>query len=287
MTRSRPFLAAALLATLLAAALAAACGGAQAPATTQPAPAVSAEAAAPPAAAAATPAPARELTTAEAVLEASIAAQGGRARMGQIKALRQSGTFQISQMGMKGSMTSVAAPPHSTLLVIELPGVGKLQQGVSGDVAWELNPITGARVVTGDERAQLLREAAFSGDLIWKQLYPKAELAGVVTFAGQPAYKVVLTAPDGDAQTRYFAKDTLLPLGVEMVARSQMGKLPVAVELSDWREVGGVKYAHRMQRKEGPQTIEVAIDKIEIDPQLDPSTFALPPEIAALPGAKP
>jgi hypothetical protein len=289
MTRSRSFPAAALLPALLAAALAAACGGAPGPATTRPAPAALAtQSASPvPGAPAATPGKPRELTTAEAVIEAALAAQGGRERMARVKALRQIGTFQIPQMGMKGTMTSVAAPPHNALLVIELPGLGKMNQGVSGDVAWDLNPLTGARVITGDERAQLLRESAFAGDLIWKELYPKAELAGAATFAGQPAYKVVLTAPDGDAQTRYYARDTLLPLGVQTVARTQMGKMPVEVELSDWREVGGIKYAHKLQRKEGPQTIEVVIDKIEIDPRLDPSTFALPPEIAALPGAKP
>ena len=238
-------------------------------------------------AAPATPGKPASLDTAEGVIEASLAAQGGRAQIGQVKAIRQTGTFALPRMGMTGSMLSVAAPPRNTLLLLEIPGVGKISQGVSGDVAWEMNPITGARVISGDERAQLMRESTFGGDLIWKQLFPKAELAAAVEFAGQPAYKVVLTAADGDVQTRYYAKDTLLPLGVETVAKTQMGKMPVTMEMSDWREVGGVKYAHRLQRKEGPQTIEVTIEKIEIDPQLAPATFALPPEIAALPGAKP
>lgn len=276
--------AAATAAAALAATLAVSCGGGAGAAAARPA--GPAETAGPAAPAAAAPARPAVLDTAEAVLEASIAAQGGRERIGKIKAIRQIGTFALPRMGMTGTMTSVSAPPQNTLLVIEIPGVGKLRQGVSGDVVWETNPITGARVISGDERAQLLRESTFSGDLAWRQLYPRAELAGVVELAGKPAYKVVLTAADGDAQTRYFARDTLLPLGVDSVARSQMGKMAVSLELSDWREVGGVKYAHRVQRKEGPQTIDVTIEKIEIDPPLDATTFALPPEIAALPGAQ-
>jgi hypothetical protein len=267
------------LALLAAAGLAAACGGgssggagpAARPAPTGPAPAGGAG-------------PAKgELATAEAVLEASIVAQGGRERMGKVKAMRQTGTFRIPEMGIKGVMIGVSAPPRSSLLTVELPGLGKISQGVSGDVAWELSPVTGARVITGDERTQTLREATFNSDLVWKELYPKVELAGTVTFAGVPAYKVVMAAPDGDSQTRYFAKDTLLPVGVEMVARSQMGNMPVAVEAADWREVAGVKYPHKLTRRQGPQTIEILVDKIEIDPQLDPATFALPPEIQALP----
>lgn len=260
---------------IVAAALAAACGGGGAGPAARPAPA--------PSPVPSGPTKNSELATAEAVLEASIAAQGGRERMAKVKAMRQTGTFLIPQMGMKGSMTSLTAAPRNSLLVIELTGVGKIRLGVSGDVAWEVNPLTGARVLAGPERAQQLREATFNGDLVWKELYSKAELAGTAEFAGKPAYKIVLTAPDGDTQTRYIAKDTLLPLGVQMVAKSQMGDVPAEAELSDWREVGGIKYPHRLQRKEGPQAIEIAIDKIDLDPQLDPATFAPPPEIAALP----
>jgi hypothetical protein len=259
------------IAIAAALAAAAACGGSAKAPTAPPAPAPQAGAARP-----------VDLSTAEGVLEASLAAQGGRERMGKLKAMRQLGTFRIPQMGMKGVMTSLSSAPRNSLLSIELPGIGKIRQGVSGEVAWEVNPLTGARVITGDERAQLLREATFNGDLIWKQLYPKAELAGEVEFAGKPALKVVLTAADNDVQTRFLAKDTLLPVGVQTVARTQMGQVPVEVELSDWREVGGIKYPHRMLRKEGPQTIEVVIDKIEHDPKLDPDAFALPPEIQAL-----
>lgn len=257
----------------LAAALAAACGGGTASKdpTARPAPAGDPAAPKPP-----------DLTTAEGVLEASIAAQGGRERLGKLRSLRQTGTLSIPQAGIKGTMTSVAAPPRSMLLTIDLPGLGKLRQGISGDVVWDVNPITGSRIVSGPERAQLMRESTFNADLVWKELYPKAELAGDSTFAGQPAYKIVLTAADGETQTRYLAKDTLLPVGVEMVVQSQMGKMPLAMELSDWRDVGGIKYPHKLQRKEGPQTVDITIDKIDLDPPLDPSTFALPPEIEAL-----
>ncbi len=61
-----------------------------------------------------------------------------------------------------------------------------------------------------------------------------------------------------------------------------MGQIPGSMTMSDWREVGGIKYPHKMVQKQGPQTFELLIDKIDLDPQLDPATFALPPEIAAL-----
>lgn len=252
---------------------AAACGGSLKPATT-PAP--------PPADGSTSGAPATAPTTAEGVIEGSLAAQGGRAKLAAITSIKQSGTLSITQMGMTGPITILMSPPRNMLTTVELKGLGSLLQGTRGDLAWELNPMTGARIITGSERAQLLRDATFNGDLQWKTLFPKAELGGVVEFAGQQAYKVTLTAVEGDTQTRYFAKDTLLPVGVQMVADSQMGKVPVELEVSDYRDVGGVKYPHKVTRKEGPQSIEIVLDKVEINAALPATAFDLPPPVAAL-----
>ncbi|MDQ3370191.1 MAG: hypothetical protein M3680_32645 [Myxococcota bacterium] len=261
------------LAFLLAVSLAvplAGCGGSKAaPATTTPA------APAPPAAVA-------EPTTADDVIERSLAAQGGRPALAKFTSMKQTGTLVIPQMGAKGTMMLQAVPPRSSVMQLEIPGIGKIAQGVKDDVAWEMNPMTGARIVTGAERTLLLREATFGADLMWKELYPTSVLDGVVDFQGTPAYKVTLTAKEGDTQTRYFAKDTFLPLGVEMTVDSQMGKVPMTMKLSDHREIAGVKFAHKMERNEGQVTIEITIDKIEPNVAIPATTFDLPPEIQKL-----
>ena len=221
-------------------------------------------------------------TTAEQVLEASLAAQGGRDKMSKLTAMKQTGKITIAQMNITGTMTAYAAPPRNALLVVELPGLGKIVQGTKDDVVWETNPMTGARIITGPERATALRDAVFNADLKWKELYPKVELAGVVDFASQQAYKVIMTSTDGDVVTRYFAKDTLLPLGFEATFKSQMGAVPVSLIESDYRDVGGIKYAHHLSRKDASAAIEITVDTIEPSAQLDPKLFDVPPEIQAL-----
>lgn len=253
-----------LVAASLAAVLAASCGGSGKAPATVPAPAPTAP------------------TTAESIIEGSIIAVGGRERLAKVQSIRQTGTFSLAQMGISGPVTVVAAPPRSVVTTIELKGFGKIIQGIHGDTAWEVTAVTGARLVTGKELAQQLREATFNALLIWKELYPKAELVGEVEFEGQRAHKVVLTAADGETQTRYFAKGTLLPIGGEMKMTTQMGDMDVTSVDSDWREVDGVKWAHKLLRRQGPQSFEILIDKIETNVSLDPATFALPPEVAAL-----
>jgi zinc protease len=220
--------------------------------------------------------------TAEQVIEASIAAQGGRDRLGKLTAVKQTGKITIAQMGVTGTMTAYAAPPANALLVVDLPGLGKIQQGAKDGVVWETNPVTGARIITGPERNTLLREAEFNGDLKWKQLYPKAELGGVVDWQGTQAYKVVLTSADGDVVTKYYSKETLLPVGHEAVVKTKMGALPSSSFESDYRDVQGIKIAHKSMHKDATASFEIVVESVELSPQLSPSTFDLPPEVMAL-----
>jgi hypothetical protein len=61
-----------------------------------------------------------------------------------------------------------------------------------------------------------------------------------------------------------------------------MGDIPVDVAVSDYRDVNGLKFPHKMVRTEGPQKIEIVFDRIELDVALPPATFDAPPAITAL-----
>ncbi|MCW5800847.1 MAG: hypothetical protein KIT31_00430 [Deltaproteobacteria bacterium] len=223
-----------------------------------------------------------QFTTGEQVVEAALVALGGRDKLSKITSIKTTGSLSLAAMGMKGKLSSVSAPPRSSLTVIDLPGLGKIQQGTRGDVAWEMNPATGARVLKGEERTTSLREATFNSEINWKDLYQKADLGGVVDFQGIQAYKVTFTAKEGGDQiTRYYAQDTLLPIGYEATVKSQMGEIAVQVFETDFREVDGIKFPHTIKRKDA-MAIEITIDSIELSTPVDPSAFDLPAEIKAL-----
>ncbi|MGE3546805.1 MAG: hypothetical protein AB7L28_22965 [Kofleriaceae bacterium] len=221
----------------------------------------------------------RELTTAEAVIEASIAAQGGRDALGKITSIRQSGTIRIRGQNITGRFSLIARAPRSSVMVVDLERLGTNITAVAGDVAWTKDPSAGYRIASGAERETLLRELTFNADVSWKQLYRSAELEGQVDFAGTTAYKVVLTANDGAVQTRYFANDTLLQIGTETVASTPAGPLAVQQISSDFRAVSGVKYAHKLVLHQGLATLEFTIDKLETNVELPADAFALPAEL--------
>ena len=225
------------------------------------------------------------ITTVDQVIEGSLVAEGGRAKLAAMTSQRMVATVTLKAQGIKGTLETLSTPPNNALTRLELPGIGKIEQGVHGDIAWEKNPITGARVLTGIEKSTTVREASFMGDLNWKQLYPKSAFKGVTKFADQDCYQIELTAADGQVQTRYYAKDTLLPVGIEMVSESQMGKVPVKVTNRDWRDQDGFKYPHTVQHEEASQALEFTVDKMEINVPIPAATFEPSDEIKQLAAA--
>jgi hypothetical protein len=225
------------------------------------------------------------ITTVDQVMEGSLVAAGGRAKLAAMTSQRMVATMTLKAQGLKGTIESLSSPPNNSLTRVEIPGIGKIEQGVHGEIAWERNPLTGARVFTGIEKSTALRAASFQGDLNWKQLYPKSVFKGVTKYAEQDCYQIELTAADGQEETRYYAKDTLLPVGVEMVSETQMGKVPVKVINRDWRDQDGFKYPHTMQHEEASQTFEITVDKMEINVPIPAATFEPSDEIKQLAAA--
>jgi hypothetical protein len=212
-----------------------------------------------------------EPTTAEQVMEASIVAQGGREALAKVTSMKMTGDLEVT--GIKGKLVTVTTPPRNSLTTIDLPGIGQIINGVHGDFAWEQSAMTGARVLGGPELVSTLRDATFNGDLHWKELFPKSELAGVVDFDGVKAFKVILTSADGESETHYIAKDTKLPIGVEKVSTTQMGKVPISVVQSDFRDVNGMKFAFKALNKSAGQAFTVIVTSVEPNAVIDPKIF--------------
>jgi hypothetical protein len=258
---------------LIAIVVLAACGGSPKPAVvsnpTPPAP----------------PVAPKDLTTAEQVIEASLAADGGRAAAEKITSVHTVGQMKLPQLGTPGKIETFATPPNNMLVHVEIPNLAKADQGVIGELVWEKNTMQGARVVTGVERTIQLRDATFNGDLIWQKLFPKAELKGIEKYADQDCYKIELTAVDGQVQTRYYSKDGFLLVGFETISPSQMGDMPVKVTNSDWRSEHGYKYPHTSKHEEAGQVFEITIDKVETNIAIPASTFEPPDDVKQLAAA--
>ncbi len=217
---------------------------------------------------------------AEAILDKYVEVTGGKAYQ-SIHNQVVSGRMELAGKGIGGRITIYRAEPDLSYTVTELPGVGRIEEGIGGGVAWSNSAIGGARIKSGIEKMQALRSAEFRGELNWRKLFRTAELAGEEDVNGKPGYKVVLTAEDG-AQTRYFDKATNLLIKMAMTVKSPMGNVPAETYLEDYRAENGILSSHKRTQRAAGQEIVITFESIRYNVDIPKDRFEIPAAVKAL-----
>jgi len=225
---------------------------------------------------------AQALPKAETILDRYVEVTGGKAAYQKHSHEKMTGTITIPEVGMTGNLTRYALAPDKEYSILQLGPLGKAESGFSNGVSWEKNAITGPRVKSGDEREQAAREATFNSQLEWRKLFPKAETLGSETVNGEDCYKVLVTPAAGKPETQFYSKKSGLLLKTNATAVSQMGEVPVEVEVSDYKNFDGVLYPTRSKSKMGPHQLNITITDVSFDDPISADLFELPAEIKTL-----
>src|SRR3954467_5485678 len=94
-----------------------------------------------------------DLPSAESLLQNSLERSGGKA-YAEVKSLEMTGTVEMVDHNITGPVSVFQAGPKSYML-IELPGLGKVEEGFDGETAWEVNALQGARIKEAEEKAAI------------------------------------------------------------------------------------------------------------------------------------
>jgi hypothetical protein len=224
------------------------------------------------------------LPKAETILDRYIEVTGGAAAYKKHKTEIRTGTMEFAAQGLKGSITIYSAEPDKSYAVTEIEGIGKFEQGTVDGVAWEKNALTGARVKSGTEKAQAMREGTFNGVLNWRKMYTKAETVGVETINGEPCYKVVMTPNEGKPETGYYSRKTGLELKAEVVVDSPQGELTAEVFSSEYKTFDGVLTPSKIVQQAAGQEFVITVQSVKMNEEIPPGRFDLPADVKALVG---
>lgn len=158
------------------------------------------------------------------------------------------------------------------------------ETGVNGDVAWEVTTITGPSILEGMRKVDAMQQGALNPLGDWNKLFSKAETVGEDFVGDAACVKVVMTSKEGGPVTLYFEKESGLLVKQET---AQQG-VSVTITIGDYKEVDGIKIAHRTVHKtetEGVQgsfeTVTI-IESVEHNVDIPADRFALPDDIKAL-----
>lgn len=225
-----------------------------------------------------------DLPKADDILEKYIKVTGGRAAYEKRENITIHSTIEFAAAGVKGTAIAYQAPPAKSYTAIELEGMGKIEEGCDGKVAWDMNPMSGPRVKEDAELEFAIRTSTFNGELHWKKLFKSVETVAAEDVEGKKTYKVKFTPNKGKEQFQYYDADSGLIVKATATIESQMGDLPVETTFVEYAEFDGVKIGSKIKQSigGGMQTINVTIDKVESNTKMPSEKFDLPKEIKEL-----
>jgi hypothetical protein len=222
------------------------------------------------------------LPSAESVLDRYVQVTGGKQAYANRKTEIAHGTLEFPGLGIKGSMTRWAAEPDKYYYAVDIEGLGKMETGVNGPIAWENTALLGPRLKSGVERAEAIREASINASANWRKMYPKVENQGIETIDGEECFKVVMTPAEGQPLIGYYQKKSGLQVKITTVASTQMGDIPVELIASDYKDFGGILEPAKVTQKTGPQEFTITLDSVEVNPDIPDARFDLPPDVRIL-----
>ena len=215
------------------------------------------------------------------VVAANLAARGGKARLNALRSIRETGTATASGGRVARVVREMKRPG---LFRLEFSSEGtKSVFAHDGETGWQVAPLQGQfepqAMAPEAEATAGVDQRDIEGPLVdWREKGHAVELLGREALPGGEAFKLKVVLKGG--AVRYDYVDVASHQVVRSdVPRTMRGR-PVQLEntFSDFRNVGGLVFPHHIETrvKDRPQVVTIAVEKIELDPDLDDARFRFP-----------
>ena len=223
---------------------------------------------------------AQALPPAKDLIAKYVAAVGGVDAFKKYKSVRVKASLDIPAQGMSGTMVILSRLPNETIMKIEIPGIGEIKQGSTGDVAWYSNPMQGSRVITGKEAEAMTEGPDPMNYLRLSSTITSSETIEKATYDGKECYKVKHTYKSGRTTTDCFSLTDGLIIATVAKAPTPQGEVEQTTLLSAYKDFNGMKRPTTMViETQGFQQV-LTISDVTFD-DVQEAEMTLPPDIQA------
>jgi hypothetical protein len=189
---------------------------------------------------------AQESLTVDSVLEKYVRASGGKSALEKISSRTIKGKLENQMIPGGAEWRFYAKAPDKQLVEVEIPGLGKSEDGFDGQVAWSKNA-AGLRSKTGGELDKAKRDSQFMRELNFKTVFPNLVVKGVGKVDGEDSNVLEFKTAGGSKETFYFSKSSGLLLRQDSEFSTGQGQVISKAGFSDYRSVDGVNFPHAIK----------------------------------------
>ncbi len=218
----------------------------------------------------------------DAILDKFVKAVGGKEAWEKVESRQVTADVEI--FGATAEWKLDAKAPNLRAARVDLPNIGPVEDGFDGTTAWSKSRDGGVQAKEGDEQELAKREADFRREVRLKELYPNLIAKGTDRVNGEEVQ--VLESKPTPTTTARFSFSTETGLLVRQQAEfpgKDGGQVTVESDLSDYREVDGIRYPHqtKVQILVGGQPafdFVIKVKSIKHNEKIDDARFKKPAE---------
>lgn len=216
----------------------------------------------------------------------NIKARGGLSNLHAIKSGKMSGkmtlTFGHAAAGMQAPIVMWTKRPNKIRMEMTMQGQSVLR-AYNGKMGWQLMPFMGnlePQKMPEEETRELQELSDLEGPLVdYAKKGNKVVYAGKTEVQGTPAHKLKVTFKNGVKQIIYLDEENLIEIKSTSFRKRQGNTMEVDIYFGDYKEVGGVMFAHSFESKvQGKTVAQISIEKIELNIPIDNKIFDMPPK---------
>jgi hypothetical protein len=215
------------------------------------------------------------LPSADQVIEKYVTAMGGQAAFEKLTSRVATGTIELPDFGMNGTMRLTEKAPNKSLVQIELPGM-MIREGTDGAIAWDENPQTGLREKSGTELAEARRGSTFNLEIKLKTIYPKMTVTGREQVGTRPVIVVEAVPTEGSPAKLYFDAENGLLLKQSSTRQTEQGPVSFDNFYEDYRTQDGVKQPFTIRQVTAQFSSVIKISEMKHNVAVDDSVFKKP-----------
>jgi zinc protease len=215
------------------------------------------------------------LPPADQILDRYVQAIGGREAWKKMTSRISTGTIDVPAMNLSGTIEIREKAPNRIVATIVFNSA-KFSQGFDGSIGWTDDTQNGLREQTGEELTETKRDADFYHPLDLHTLYSKFVVTGVEKINERNAYAMEATSPEGATDKMYFDMQSGLVLRIIGQHHMPEGVTAFTEDLSDYREVDGIKLPFKVQQTSADSTYTIEFKEVRQNVPIEESEFAKP-----------
>jgi hypothetical protein len=225
--------------------------------------------------------PSALLPPARQIIDRHIKEVGGREAILARTSIHVTGTVSMPAAGLTGTLEGFQAKPNKSLVRYSLTGVGQMEDGFDGKVAWSLSAVMGPMLHEG----KLLEERAFDADfydeLKSPERYKSLTTVERTQLEGRDVYKIRLEKHTGGEDFELYDIETGLKAGSIQKRETPMGAMQATSLTTDYKKFGPLLQPTTTKLNVMMTQMIMTVTSVEYD-KVDPAVFTPPAQIKAL-----